>query len=102
MFFWVGGGSLPLSGYVLRPPALRAYAATPSGRSSSKVLHSHINISTHQQPQIYTQKKHIGAFKCLIFTFPSTFPNKKGPPGIPDSPCITKIYDRTTKGTQTP
>ncbi len=24
-----GGGSLPLSGYVLRPPALRAYAATP-------------------------------------------------------------------------
>ena len=30
MAFFSGGGSLPLSGYVLRPPALRAYAATPS------------------------------------------------------------------------
>ena len=27
---FLGGGSLPLRGYVLRPSALRAYAATPS------------------------------------------------------------------------
>ncbi len=29
-YFLGGGGSLPLRVYVLRPPALRAYAATPS------------------------------------------------------------------------
>ena len=33
-----GGGSLPLSGYVLGPLALRAYAATPSSVPQSMAL----------------------------------------------------------------
>ena len=36
-FFW-GGGSVPLRVYVLRPPALRAYAATPSAIPVSEVF----------------------------------------------------------------
>ena len=56
--FFLGGGSLPLSGYVLWPSALRAYAATPSvmlhsGFPILSIIYPHFNTCTlHFMPFI--------------------------------------------------